>query len=76
VKRRVRAREARRVFSRCGRRAGGRACEDGSAIWPGDTFGISTLAPGRVALSRGSATLAPGKNSQILATTVTANFSP
>jgi hypothetical protein len=47
-----------------------------SSVWPGDTFGISTLAPGQVALSWGSATPATGKKSQIFATTVGVHFSP
>lgn len=41
-----------------------------SSVWPGDTFGISTLAPGRVALSWGGAVLSSGKKSDIYATTV------
>ncbi len=46
------------------------------AVWPGDTFGISTLAPGKVALSWGSATPATGKKSQIFATAVGVGSSP
>ena len=38
--------------------------------WPGDTFGISTLSPGNVVLSWGSATGANGKKSDIFATNV------
>ena len=41
-----------------------------SSVWPGDTFGISTLAPGRIVLSWGSATPANGKKSQIFAAAV------
>lgn len=40
------------------------------SVWPGDTFGISTPMPGRVALSWGSATAATGKKSEIFAVTV------
>jgi hypothetical protein len=47
-----------------------------SSVWPGDTFGISTLAPGQVALSWGSATPATPKKSQIFAATVTSHLSP
>lgn len=46
------------------------------AVWPGDTFGISTLAPGRVALSWGSATPATAKKSQIFAAAVGVDSSP
>jgi hypothetical protein len=46
------------------------------SVWPGDTFGISTLAPGQVALSWGSAAPAGAKKSQIFAATVTAHFPP
>ena len=46
------------------------------AVWPGDTFGISTLTPGRVALSWGSATPATGKKSQIFAAAVGVDSSP
>jgi hypothetical protein len=38
--------------------------------WPGDTFGISTLAPGDVVMSWGSATGANGKKSDIFAANV------
>ena len=38
--------------------------------WPGDTFGISTLSPGNVVLSWGSATGANGKKSDIFAANV------
>ena len=41
-----------------------------SSVWPGDTFGISTLAPGQVALSWGSAVPSVGKKSDVYATTV------
>ncbi len=40
------------------------------SVWPGDTFGISTVAPGQVALSWGSATAATGKKSEIFAAPV------
>ena len=40
------------------------------SVWPGDTFGISTLAPGSVALTWGSATPATQKKSDIWAATV------
>jgi hypothetical protein len=46
------------------------------SVWPGDTFGISTLEPGQVALSWGSAASAGAKKSQIFAATVTAHFPP
>ena len=38
-----------------------------TSVWPGDTFGISALAPGHVVLSWGSATPTTGKKSQIWA---------
>jgi hypothetical protein len=41
-----------------------------TSVWPGDTFGISTLAPGSVVLSWGSATPTTGKKSQIWAAPV------
>ncbi len=41
-----------------------------SSVWPGDTFGISTLSTGRVAMSWGSAVPSVGKKSDIYATTV------
>src|SRR5712692_220409 len=40
------------------------------SVWPGDTFGISTLAPGKVVLSWGSATPDTGKKSEIFAAPV------
>jgi len=40
------------------------------SVWPGDTFGISTLSPTRVVLSWGSATPRSGKKSDIFAATV------
>jgi hypothetical protein len=40
-------------------------------VWPGDTFGISTLSPGHVVLSWGSATPSTPKKSQIWAAPVT-----
>jgi hypothetical protein len=43
-----------------------------TSIWPGDTFGISTLAPGKVVLSWGSATASTKKKSEIFAAPVTA----
>jgi hypothetical protein len=39
-------------------------------VWPGDTFGISTLSPTKVVLSWGSATPTSGKKSDIYAATV------
>jgi hypothetical protein len=42
-----------------------------TAVWPGDTFGISTLSPGHVVLSWGSATPSTQKKSNIFATNVT-----
>ena len=39
-------------------------------VWPGDTFGISTLSPTTVVLSWGSATPSSGKKSDIFSTTV------
>jgi hypothetical protein len=42
-----------------------------TSVWPGDTFGISTLSPGHVVLSWGSATPSTGKKSDIFAATVT-----
>ena len=41
-----------------------------TSVWPGDTIGVSTVAPGHVALSWGSATPATGKKSEIFAATV------
>jgi hypothetical protein len=38
-----------------------------TSVWPGDTFGISTLSPGRVVLSWGSATPSTSKKSDIFA---------
>ena len=43
-----------------------------ASIWPGDTFGISTLSPTEVALSWGSATPATPTKSEIYATVVNA----
>ena len=42
-----------------------------TSVWPGDTFGISTLSPGHVVLSWGSATASSPKKSQIWAAPVT-----
>jgi hypothetical protein len=42
-----------------------------TSIWPGDTFGISMLAPGKVVLSWGSATDSTKKKSEIFAAPVT-----
>jgi hypothetical protein len=39
-------------------------------IWPGDTFGLSTLTPGNIVLSWGSATPSSGKKSDIFAAKV------
>jgi hypothetical protein len=41
-----------------------------TSVWPGDTFGISTLSPGHVVLSWGSATPSSGKKSDIFAASV------
>jgi hypothetical protein len=41
-----------------------------TSVWPGDTFGISSLSPSQVVLSWGSATPASGKKSQIFAANV------
>ena len=41
-----------------------------TSVWPGDTFGISTLSAGQVVLSWGSATGANGKKSDIFAANV------
>jgi hypothetical protein len=38
-----------------------------SSVWPGDTFGISSLSADRIVLSWGSATPATGKKSEIFA---------
>ena len=45
-----------------------------SSVWPGDTFGISTLSPTQVVLSWGSATPTTGKKSEIFAATVGIQF--
>lgn len=42
-----------------------------TAVWPGDTFGISTLSPGHVVLSWGSATPSTAKKAHIFAANVT-----
>ena len=44
-----------------------------TSVWPGDTFGISTLSPSHVVLSWGSATLSSGKKSDIFSASVTAS---
>ena len=41
-----------------------------SSVWPGDTFGISTLSASQVVLSWGSAVPTSGKKSDIYATTI------
>ncbi len=41
-----------------------------SSVWPGDTFGISTLAADQIALSWGGATPASGKKSDIYAASI------
>jgi hypothetical protein len=41
-----------------------------TSVWPGDTFGISTLSPGNVVLSWGSATPSSGKKSDIFSANV------
>jgi hypothetical protein len=43
-----------------------------TSVWPGDTIGVSTAAPGQLVLSWGSATPSTGKKSQIFAVPVTA----
>jgi hypothetical protein len=40
------------------------------SVWPGDTFGISSLAGGQIVLSWGSATPATGKAAEIFAANV------
>jgi hypothetical protein len=42
-----------------------------TSVWPGDTFGVSTLSPGHVVVSWGSATPSSGKKSDIFAANVT-----
>jgi hypothetical protein len=44
------------------------------AVWPGDTFGISTLSPNQVVLSWGSATPFSGKKADIFAAPVGVQF--
>jgi hypothetical protein len=44
------------------------------AVWPGDTFGISTLSPNQVVLSWGSATPSSGKKADIFAAPVGVQF--
>jgi hypothetical protein len=41
-----------------------------TSVWPGDTFGISTLSPNRVVLAWGSATPSTAKRSEIFAAPV------
>jgi hypothetical protein len=41
-----------------------------TAVWPGDTFGLSTLSPSRAVVSWGSATASTGKKSEIFAAPV------
>jgi len=45
-----------------------------STVWPGDTFGLSTIDPNNVMTSWGSAALGNGKKSDIFATKVTAQL--
>lgn len=45
-----------------------------SSVWPGDTFGISSLSANRVVLSWGSAIPSSGKKSEILAVNVGVQF--
>jgi hypothetical protein len=45
------------------------------SVWPGDTFGLSSLAPGHLVLSWGSATQGTGKKSEVFAAPVTVNSS-
>jgi hypothetical protein len=44
------------------------------SVWPGDTFGISTLSPSQVVLSWGSATPSSGKKSDISAAQVSVSL--
>jgi hypothetical protein len=41
-----------------------------TSVWPGDTTGIATLAPGRIVLNWGSATAATGKKSEVFGAAV------
>jgi len=45
-----------------------------SSVWPGDTFGISTLLPSHFVISWGSATPTSGKKSDVFGASVTALF--
>jgi hypothetical protein len=45
-----------------------------SSVWPGDTFGISTLLPSHFVISWGSATPTSGKKSAVFGASVTALF--
>jgi hypothetical protein len=47
-----------------------------SSVWPGDTFGISTLSASQLVLSWGSAVASTGKKSDIYATTVAVQLHP
>lgn len=47
-----------------------------SSVWPGDTFGISTLSANQVVLSWGSAVASTGKKSDIYATSVGVQLHP
>ena len=47
-----------------------------SSVWPGDTFGISTLSASQVVLSWGSAVPSIGKKSDIYATTIAVQLHP
>ena len=47
-----------------------------SSVWPGDTFGLSTLSATQVVLSWGGAVASTGKKSDIYATTVRAQLHP
>jgi hypothetical protein len=42
-----------------------------TSVWPGDTIGIATLSPTRLALAWGSAIPSGHKKSDVFATTVT-----
>lgn len=46
------------------------------SIWPGDTFGISTIAPNQLVLSWGSALRSTGENSEIFAVPVRVALPP
>jgi hypothetical protein len=47
-----------------------------SSVWPGDTFGISTISTSQLVMSWGSAVSSSGKKSDIYATTVAVRLHP